>query len=169
MKRTLEQRFWSKVAKAGENDCWLWTASVQGASKSSRGGYGIFNAGHRTTLAHRIAYELLNGPIPQGRLVCHHCDTPLCCNPSHLFLGSHKDNSLDAVFKNRSRGPHLIGETNPRNVAPEKAIREYRELIENLSAQLYESEKQLAKKYKVRVQVFRNIRHGISWSWLKDT
>jgi hypothetical protein len=82
MKKTLEERFWAKVDKSGgPSACWLWTASTNK-------GYGQLEIDGRPEGAHRIAYKLSIGPIPNGLSVCHSCDNPPCCNPSHLFLGS---------------------------------------------------------------------------------
>ena len=52
--------------------------------------------------AHRVAWILANGPIPDGMLVCHKCDVPECVNPDHLFIGTHKDNARDCASKGRS-------------------------------------------------------------------
>lgn len=106
----LAERFAAKVHKT--DGCWLWT----GATTST--GYGhLTKGGHdgRPVKAHRLAYELANGPIPDGLEVCHHCDTPLCVRPDHLFLGTRRENLGDAMRKGRmatgaSNGIH----THPR-------------------------------------------------------
>ncbi len=92
----LTDRFWSKVDKNG--DCWIWTAS------RSKKGYGRIGLGSRkegVALAHRVAYELSIGPIPEGLDVLHSCDNPPCCNPGHLFLGTQQDNMADKIAKGR--------------------------------------------------------------------
>lgn len=105
--QSIEDRFWSKVDKSRGNDaCWNWTA------KSGDSGYGSILVGGRGGLfpfAHRLAYQLTHGTIPDGLWVLHKCDNPSCCNPSHLFLGTHQENMRDRNTKGRQA--HLKGES----------------------------------------------------------
>jgi len=93
------ERFWSKVEKSDEIDaCWNWTAST------FDGGYGQFRVGGRAgknLIATRWLWVSMFGPIPNGLWVLHKCDNPRCCNPKHLFLGTHLDNIRDRDAKGR--------------------------------------------------------------------
>ncbi len=96
------QTFLANTRRQG--DCWIWTG-VQ-----SPDGYGRASYHHKTFRAHRLSWMLHFGPIPQlphanskhGTCVCHKCDTPLCVNPDHLFLGSMADNWADRIAKGRA-------------------------------------------------------------------
>jgi hypothetical protein len=90
--RTSEDRFWAKVRKT--ETCWLWT----GATAK---GYGVFGVDRRMRMAHRIALEFSGIAVPAAGVVCHRCDTPLCVRPDHLFVGTKRDNSQDALRKGR--------------------------------------------------------------------
>ncbi len=101
-------RFWTHVDKRGPDECWPWLCGLFPM------GYGQFKAKGRKLVAHRVAWELKNGPMPDGfECTCHSCDMRYpagdrsyrkCCNPDHSFPGTHGDNQNDAVQKGRHGG-----------------------------------------------------------------
>lgn len=96
----IEDRFWAKVEKGRDGECWGWTGttSVTGLP------YGRLSLPGResgTVAAHRLSWELHNGAIPEGIFVLHQCDNPRCTNPAHIFLGTHADNMADRNAKGR--------------------------------------------------------------------
>jgi hypothetical protein len=93
---TLAQRFWSKVDPAPSQCCWEWTAC------KNNYGYGKVWFNTKQLLAHRVAYTLAKGEIPKGFVVRHTCDNPACCNPDHLILGTHADNTADMIKRQRN-------------------------------------------------------------------
>ena len=76
--------------------CWLWEGELRGGKG---GAYGNHRLDNKNRAVHRLSWEEVNGPIPDGLFVCHHCDVKLCCNPDHLFLGTPRDNTLDMYEK----------------------------------------------------------------------
>jgi len=95
-RKNVKNNFWLLVNISNDDDCWLWKGNI-----GSRG-YGRYAPKHGVRIgAHRLAYIYTHGKIPPGMFVCHTCDNPLCCNPRHLFIGTHRDNILDMTRKER--------------------------------------------------------------------
>lgn len=151
----LKERFWRKVDKRGSDDCWEWTACCD------KRGYGLINeGGHygKRLFAHRVSWQIHNGPIPEGLCVCHHCDNPVCVNPIHLFLGTDKDNLEDCVRKGRS----ARGEKNGIAKLAEKEIHTIRRLLKENHTQAA-----LARMYNVDFMTIHYIKTGRNWGWLE--
>lgn len=129
-----------------KNDCKLWTGYVQS------GGYGQLYYNGKRVLAHRHAWYMSVGDIPAGMMVCHHCDTPLCINIKHLFLGTAKDNSQDCVKKGR----HVGGGT--------KRASRHRKLTDedtNYIVNSKETLKVLALRFSVSMTCISMVRRGL--------
>lgn len=80
--------------------CWTWLAGVD------KNGYGqCQSAKHakelKVTRSHQLAFVVWNGKIPKGKIICHHCDNPTCCNPNHLYAGTWKNNVEDCIARGR--------------------------------------------------------------------
>jgi len=95
-------RFFQRFKKGQNDECWPWTGcrDARGYGKISIGTKG---KNRKLWLAHRVAYIIHFGSLPEDREVCHKCDNPPCVNPNHFFLGTHQDNFDDAANKNRLR------------------------------------------------------------------
>ncbi len=112
--RGLAERFWDKVIVI-HGGCWKWTGDKEpfgyGRLQSHRGTEGVL-------VAHRVSWEIHNGPIPDGLFVLHKCDNPECTNPEHLFLGTNADNMADKTAKGRQHK----GEDHPAAILKENDI-----------------------------------------------
>lgn len=129
---TDEERFEHYTEKS--DGCWLWVGA-------NFGRYGAFYADKRTMGAHQYAYRQTHGEIPKGMFVCHRCDTPLCVNPAHLFLGTPLDNTSDMITKGRGKWPN--GETHHLAKLSDQEIREILDLRRMMT------QKHIAKLYGV--------------------
>jgi len=146
--------FWNNVIKS--RGCWTY-------KRTSVRGYGKIKAYGRHMRAHRFVWELTNGPIPAGLLVCHSCDNPACVRPDHLFLGTNADNNRDMWAKGRANpsGPknRARGERSNRTILKDDDIRRIRQLrVAGLSQQ------KIADEIGVhQTQVSRIVRH-VAWA-----
>ena len=153
----LEARFWPKVDRKGDNECWPW------ASKAlAHFGYGrLFlatNSGQAR--AHRVAYALRHGSVPDHLQVCHRCDNPPCCNPNHLFLGTAVDNMKDAARKGHtSPPPHSFGEKHHNAKFDAKSALSIAN--DRRSARI------IAAQYGVSEMTIYRIRKGLTWKNLE--
>lgn len=115
--QTAEQRFWGKVDRRNADECWMW----QGLPKSNGYGYLTIDGSHEP--AHRLSWAIHNGrPVPEGLLVLHSCDTPMCVNPHHLRVGDHVENMRDKAIRKRQ-----AGERNPYHKLTNEDVIEIRD------------------------------------------
>ncbi len=121
--KPIEERFWEKVDKLGQiqghvqhlGRCWNWLGALTPKGYPNMGIDGKYKGGHR------LSWEIHNGQIPDGLCVMHLCDNPRCVNPSHLKLGTQKDNMRDAARKKRMG--KCTGEKHRSVTCPESVCR----------------------------------------------
>lgn len=149
LEEPLAERFWRHVDRSGGQDaCWPWI----GASSDKR--YGSFGIRGKTERAHRVAYRISKGDFDPSLSVCHACDMTWCCNPAHLFLGTHADNMADRTSKMRERR----GSAHPCAKLSEESVAEIR--VRHARGERYA---QLAQEYGVdRMTISRAVR-GKGW------
>jgi len=149
--------FWNKVSiTADDNRCWLWLGA-----KNPKG-YGNKRWGNGYDKAHRIAWMYPDYVIPDGMCVLHSCDNPSCCNPKHLFLGTHQDNSDDMYSKGReARGEKVSnkGEKSASHKLTNEQIIEIRNRFNTIKI----SKSYLAKEFGVSVTMICRIIKRKNW------
>jgi hypothetical protein len=145
-------RLWSRV-DCKSDGCWIWNGPV------NKAGYGVVGKGGRSggmLLTHRVSWEMLRGPIPDGMNVLHRCDSPPCVNPDHLFLGTQADNVADMLAKGRGNAPtgsrHYRAKLNEQMVL---SIRQARR--EGVAYSI------LAKQYKVAIATIWHVASYHTW------
>lgn len=144
-----EKNFWKKVIKT--ESCWLWSAST-------KGGYGCFGVDGKTLSSHRISWEIVNGKIPDGMDCLHKCDVPSCVNPSHLFIGTHKDNMDDMSIKGRKF--ILKGILNGQSKLTDKKVKEIRKFRSEYGT----SYRVLGKDFGVSYTTIKRVIKNECWS-----
>ena len=130
MPSPLSERFWSKVDRRSADECWPWL----GSKAASGHGKILYRSGvNSTTNAHRVSWELHHGPIPAGMYVLHDCDNGWCVNPSHLHLGTHRDNMREAGNRGllARRPPTRVLEIDANEVRARYAAGESQQAIAN--------------------------------------
>lgn len=145
----------AKVLRLGlpQDVCWPWPKSF------NKGGYGTVRRDKKLSLTHRAAYRAFHGPIPDGMYVLHECDNPPCCNPHHLFLGTHKDNMDDMDRKGRRSPPRMIyGEEHHEARLDKNAV------LDILARwQAGQSMRAIGRHYRVTHEAVRKVVRGETW------
>lgn len=147
------RRFWSKVDRRGDDECWPWLAA-----RKPPFGYGDFYVSREgRTTASRISLALALGrPLERHESACHRCDNPPCCNPAHLFAGTQSDNAFDSIQKGRNRP--VLGARNSRSVLTEEQVRDIRAHHYYLGLHA-----DLGRHYGVAATTILRVRTGLNW------
>ena len=147
--RPLADRFWEKVAKT--DTCWEWTA---GRASLVYGLFWVSDGINKTLYAHRVSWKLATGKDPGDACVCHRCDNRLCVRPDHLFLGSYKENMIDATNKGRM----ARGERQSQAKLTEASVRAIRSL--RRTGMSYAG---IGRHFGVSDTLIANVIKGIDW------
>ena len=157
--RSLAERFWEKVDVRGPDDCWEWKAA------QTKDGYGSIGVGNqKTDKAHRVSWQLHNGPIPEGLHVLHNCDNPSCVNPKHLHLGTNADNVREKVERGRHPCLSFPGERNGNAKLTVDQVIEIRRQYADCGT----SQVDLAEIFGVTYQLIWRIVHRKCWKHVED-
>lgn len=142
---------WAGVSVRGLDECWPWQ---RGRNKR---GYGRVSFDGVNCLAHRLIWILTFGEIEDDLFVLHSCDNPPCCNPKHLFLGTHLDNARDKISKGRLRVP--LGEDHVHSKLTDDLVTEVRRLCDEGCL----SQRSIAKRLGVSQSLVSLVRTGKAW------
>lgn len=156
-----EQRFWKSIRlpeRVGTDECWEWQRGHFGNGRAQTPDSSFWG----TSLAYRVTWIITHGLIPPGLEVCHHCDNPSCCNPAHLFLGTHQDNMRDSRRKGRARGASFPGEDHPMVKLTELKVKKIRQLY--LTGKY--SQRQLGRRFGISQRTIGRIVHLRNWKHL---
>ena len=150
----LEERFWMRVDKRSPEECWEWTGQ-------KINGYGRISLGKKSEGsdgAHRLSWLFANEgqSIPTGMHIMHSCDNPGCVNPSHLSIGTPKENAHDMIRKGRKRVVAPVGEGNGKSLINAEIVRQIKQSTDSHAA--------LARQFNVSPNCIRGVRIGRTWS-----
>lgn len=155
-------RFWSQVDKSG--DCWVWIGAL------SSNGYGEIYFNHQHLTVHRTSWLIAHGNIPNGMYVCHHCDNKQCVNPSHLYIGTHLDNTRDAVVRHRmATGNRQGSHTHPETVHHGEShgmVKLTNEQVLMIRNSRNVKQRDIAKQFGVHFSTICDILRGKTWKHL---
>jgi hypothetical protein len=145
-----DQTFMNNVDVRSKSECWPWKRRV------NKFGYGCVSYNGKEELAHRVAFAIANGGKFPDTHACHSCDNPPCCNPAHIWDGTHRQNMDDMMAKNRRNPP--VGERNRGAKLTEEDV--------TLIRSLQDRDATVAARYGVSPSTIRRVRTGAGWKHL---
>jgi hypothetical protein len=146
-------KFWRLVERRGPDECWPWLGAKLGGKQGKQYGRCPWNTEHgEENYTHRYLYTLLHGPIPEGGWILHSCHNQICCNPSHIYLGTPEEGCQLRPLAKGGQGANR--KLDPEMVAAIRA--EFKPRVRGLA-------KKLAEKFGVTDQTIRHVYRGNSW------
>lgn len=152
----LKKRFWSKVDKKLEHECWPWLASI-------RSGYGAFRVAGRVYSGHRVSYVLTHGEPEPGLIIGHKCDNRVCCNPAHLEAISVVKNNRDAVLRGEACRPR--GEQVHNAILTEDIVRQ----ILSMHVPGVFSTRRISLALGLKVSTVKHVIEGTGWRHVSES